>query len=131
MKPSSESVREFLGILFLGWGMACVGTTSALAGAGTPAKEEIRIIQIEGGTVEIIPAGAAKGVQTSITNQVLRPGDRVRTGPNTRIAIRWPDQTVVPFDASTELEIVSPDGPDAVDRMSGGALRAGGRGPGR
>ncbi len=115
MKPSSKAVRDFLRVMLLGGAIGCTGTIAALAGPAKPAMDEIRIIQIEGGTVDVIPAGAAnaKGVPTSTTNQVLHPGDRLRTGPNTRIALRWPDDTVVRFGASTELEIVSPNGQGA------------------
>jgi len=42
------------------------------------------------------------------TNQPLHAFDRVRTGPNSRVALRWSDESVVPFGASTELEILPP-----------------------
>jgi len=72
---------------------------------------EIRIAELEG-TVEVSPAGATTWVLTQ-TNQVLRPFDRLRTGANSRVALRWSDQSMVPFGASTELEILPPHSKNA------------------
>jgi tetratricopeptide (TPR) repeat protein len=57
--------------------------------------------------VEISPAGAQTWVLTR-TNQVLYPHDRLRTGPNSRVALRWSDESAVQFGPSTELEILPP-----------------------
>jgi len=73
---------------------------------------EIRILEIQG-SVELVPVGAKTWVLTQ-TNQVLRPGDRLRTGSNSRIALRWSDQSVVPLGALTEVEILSPDRADSL-----------------
>jgi tetratricopeptide (TPR) repeat protein len=78
--------------------------------AGT-STNEIRIIELQG-QVEVSPAGATTWVLTQ-TNQVLHPFDRVRTGPNSRMALRWSDRSVVPFSESTELEILPPDRTDS------------------
>src|SRR6185437_8226907 len=72
---------------------------------------QIRIVELQG-TVEISPAGATTWVLTQ-TNQVLYPHDRLRTGANSRVALRWADESVVPFGASTELEVLPPDAADA------------------
>jgi len=64
------------------------------------------------GAVEISPAGATTWVLTQ-TNQVLYPRDRLRTGPNSRVSLHWSDESIVPFGASTELEVLPPDGADA------------------
>ena len=77
-------------------------------GQGT---NDIRIIQLQG-AVEVSPAGATTWVLTQ-TNQVLHPFDRLRTGANSRVALRWSDETVLPFGPSTELEILPPQTPDA------------------
>ena len=111
MKPSTKAVRDLLHVMLLGWGMGWAGAIGAPAAGGAPANEiRIRIIQ---GTVDIFRAGSVASTATS-TDQVLRPGDRLRTLANTRITLQWPDQTVVPFDALTEVEILAPDAPDAL-----------------
>jgi Tfp pilus assembly protein PilF len=76
-----------------------------------PGTNEIRIVELQG-EVEVSPAGATTWVLTR-TNQVLHPLDRVRSGVKSRFALRWSDQSVVSFGASTELEILPPDRPDA------------------
>ena len=45
------------------------------------------------------------------TNQILHPFDRLRTGANSRVALRWSDQSVIAFGASTELEVLPPHSP--------------------
>ena len=75
------------------------------------ATNEIRIVELQG-TVEISPAGARTWVLTQ-TNQVLYPFDRLRTGPNSRVALHWADESVVPFGPSTELEVLPPHAQDA------------------
>jgi tetratricopeptide (TPR) repeat protein len=81
---------------------------SVSAAVGT---NEIRIVELQN-VVEVSPAGARTWVLTQ-TNQLLHPGDRLRTGPNSRVALRWADESVVPFGASTELEVLSPDATDS------------------
>ena len=73
--------------------------------------DQIRVLEIQG-TVELSPAGARTWVITQ-TNQILRPFDRVRTGPNSRAALRWSDSSVVPFGSLTEIEILPPHAPGA------------------
>jgi len=65
---------------------------------------DARILMLQG-TVEIMRAGAPTWV-LSQNNQVLRPGDRIRTGPNTRVTLKWSDQSVVTFGPSTEVEVL-------------------------
>jgi Tfp pilus assembly protein PilF len=73
------------------------------------AAEATNQIRIEGhqGTLEILPKGASRWVRTS-PPQPLEPGDRLRTGPNSRVFIHWSDQSVLSFGALTELEILPP-----------------------
>ena len=71
------------------------------------ATNEIRIVELQG-AVAILPAGTTAWVNAS-ANQVLHPLDRIHTGENSRVALRWSDQSIVPFGASTELEILPPD----------------------
>ena len=77
----------------------------------TTATTAIRLVELQG-AVEILSAGATVWVKAQ-TNQVLHPFDKVHTAENSRVALRWSDQSIVPFGASTELEILPPDAPDA------------------
>ncbi len=91
--------------------------------AATPAEtNQIRIVELQG-AVEIMPAGAKTWVLTQ-TNQLLYPNDRLRTGPNSRVALKWSDDSVVPFGASTELEVLPPDAADPRTglRLVGGVI---------
>ncbi len=74
-------------------------------------KNDIRIVEIQG-KVETSPAGTTTWVLAA-TNQTLHPFDRLRTGTDSRVAFRWSDQSVMQFNASTELEILPPDSPNA------------------
>ena len=71
----------------------------------------IRIVELQG-KVEIFQP-PAKNWTLAKTNQTLQPFDRLRTGHNSRVALRWSDQSVVPFGASTELEILPPQNADS------------------
>ena len=92
--------------------LAVLIATPGGAAEQNKAVSEIRILQVQG-SVEIMPAGAKTWVLTQ-TNQVLRPGDRLRTGGNSRASLRWSDQSVIPFGAFTELEILNPDQAEAL-----------------
>ncbi len=83
-----------------------------LSAAGDSAAEEIRILEIQG-ALQVSPPGAVDWVRTTSTNQTLRPGYRLRTGPNSRVLLRWSDQSVVPFGALTEIEILPAHQPEA------------------
>jgi tetratricopeptide (TPR) repeat protein len=72
----------------------------------SPAPGEIRIVSLAG-QVEISPKGAAAWIPIQ-SPQPVHPFDRVRTGPNSRITLLWADQSVVTFDALTDLEIQPP-----------------------
>ncbi len=95
-------------ILFIG--VLCAGSLFAQPITPPADTNEIRIVELEG-VVEISPAGAKTWVLTQ-TNQVLHPFDRLHTGPNSRVALRWSDESIVRFGASTELEVLSPDESD-------------------
>src|SRR5262249_42114614 len=79
--------------------------------AWSQGAEEIRIVQAAG-EVQLAPGPGANWVLTQ-SNQVLRPFDRLRTGPNSRVTLLWPDHSVVPFGSLTELEILPPHDPGA------------------
>jgi len=91
------------------WGL-WAGPALVLDAAGTPA-EEIRIAQLQG-KMEVLPPGAVDWVKVD-PDQVLRPGYRLRLGPNSRATLRWSDQSVISFKALTEVEILSPHQPEA------------------
>ena len=74
-----------------------------------PATNAIQIVELQG-AVEILPAGTAAWMQAQ-NQQALHAFDRVRTAADSRVALRWSDQSIVPFGASTELEILPPDAP--------------------
>ena len=110
MNPLPATGRQsLLAAAFLGLVIG-VATSRAQSGTTNPDANEIRIVELQG-KLEIIRAGASIGVQTTETNQVLHPSDRLRTGPNSRVALRWSDQSIVRFDALTEIEILPPHAP--------------------
>jgi Tfp pilus assembly protein PilF len=88
-----------------------VEISRAQAGAGNQNSNEIRIAELQN-TVEISPAGTTLWMLAQ-TNQVLHPFDRLRTGVHGRVTLRWSDLSIVPFGASTELEILPPNSPGA------------------
>jgi tetratricopeptide (TPR) repeat protein len=104
------SRRIFFGAIITIW-LICAGSIFAQPAAPASSTNEIRIVELQG-AVEISPKGATTWVLTQ-TNQLLHPNDRLRTGPNSRVALRWSDESVIPFGASTELEVRPPDAPGA------------------
>src|SRR5687768_9701172 len=95
------------------WAVACaaVCAVSMANAAPAPAADQIYIIEAQG-VVQIWPAGANRWIRTG-TNESLTAGDRLRTGRNSRVALRWSDQSVASFGAETEMEVVPPHKPDA------------------
>ena len=87
-------------VLFTAW------TVNGLA-QSSPATNAIQIVELQG-TVEVLPAGATAWTSAQ-HHQDLHPFDRIHTAANSRVALRWSDQSIVPFGASTELEILPPD----------------------
>ena len=71
---------------------------------------EVLLVEIQG-KVEI--SHGKNGVWTlAHANESLHPSDRLRTGDNSRVALRWSDQSIVPIGASSELEVLPPNGTD-------------------
>jgi tetratricopeptide (TPR) repeat protein len=87
------------------------GHCGAQSAISNQTANEIRIVEIQG-KMDVSPAGATTWGPGQ-TNQILHPFDRLRTGANTRIALRWSDQSIISFDALTEIEILPPAAPDA------------------
>ena len=96
--------------------------SQAHSASGNQDTNEIRIVELQG-TAEISPAGTTRWVLTQ-TNQILRPSDKLRTGPQSRVALRWSDQSVASFGALTVLEILPPHEPGAANGLNliGGLL---------
>jgi Flp pilus assembly protein TadD len=100
-----------IALLAAGFVMFATSMSECLAQRTAPAAAvDIRIVELQG-SVEISPPGATAW-QPAQTNQVLHVFDRVHVSENSRAAIRWSDQSVVSFGASTELEVLPPDGAD-------------------
>jgi Flp pilus assembly protein TadD len=94
----------------VGWlFFAVAGNSFAQSATVSPATNAIQIIELQG-TVEIQPAGTTAW-KPAQNRQVLHAFDRIHTAANSRVALRWSDQSIVPFGASTELEILPPDAP--------------------
>src|SRR5581483_1187957 len=71
---------------------------------------EVQIVELQG-IVEITTAGATNWIPAQ-KNQMLHPLDHLRTGANSRVALLWSDQSVVPIGAATEIEILPPQSQD-------------------
>jgi Tfp pilus assembly protein PilF len=84
-----------------------IAASDSYAATNEAAADEIRIVRLEG-TVQIFRGSEPIGVTTRETNQVLNVHDRLRVGRNSRVSLRWSDQSVVTFDALTEIEILPP-----------------------
>lgn len=106
MTPTSRFLLSLAGIL-VGPPFGSGEVAAAQAPASESGSAEIRIVELQG-RAEILPAGAQNWVLTG-TNQVLRAHDRLRTGPNSRLCLRWSDQSLVPVGALSELEVLPPE----------------------
>ncbi len=110
MNPFLQTLREiFRTAMFVYFAVAAVFFAQSVMGGQL--TNEIQIVGFEG-VVETLPPGATIWVPVQ-TNQILHSSDRLRTSVNSRVALRWSDQSVVPFGASTELEILPPNSSDA------------------
>lgn len=76
---------------------------------GAQTTNEVQIVEFQG-SAEISSASTTTWTPAQ-TNQILHPFDRLRTGANSRVALRWSDQSVIAFGASTELEVLPPHSP--------------------
>src|SRR5262249_3787595 len=66
-----------------------------------------RIAELQG-LLELKIASTTDWIFTQ-TNQILKPGYLLRTGRNSRVALRWSDQSVMSFGAETMVEILPPE----------------------
>src|SRR5213075_1535721 len=85
-------------------GLGCLAGWGVVTASAAGASDEVRIAEAQG-IVEVLPAGSVDWVRTQ-AGQELRPFAHVRTGTNSRAALRWTDQSVVPLNALTEIEIL-------------------------
>ena len=100
---------RMIGVLLL----AFTAITQTSADPASP----ITILAVEG-QVEYLLRGAdrwlpAQNPQLLPKPQILRPGDRIQTGPNARTVLRWSDQSIVRLGPLTDLEILDPPSPTA------------------
>jgi tetratricopeptide (TPR) repeat protein len=91
--------------------LICAASSFAQPAIPSSGTNDILIVELQG-KVEISPFLARTWVLTQ-TNQPLHPNDRLRTGPNSRVGLKWADESVVQFGASTELEVLPPDAANA------------------
>jgi len=89
------------------------GATIVSAQAASPASatNSIQIVLIQG-SVTVLPANGATWEPARI-NQPLHASDRIHTAGDSRVAVRWSDQSIISFGASTELEILPAETTDA------------------
>src|SRR5262245_25026715 len=108
---SMNPVRPTGWDVFLAMGLISMAISAlpspAQPSIGGQAPSELRILTLQG-TAEVSIDGGANWVSTQ-TNQVLKPQWRLRTSANSRVTLRWSDQSVVPFGSLTEIEILPPD----------------------
>jgi tetratricopeptide (TPR) repeat protein len=107
----SELGRAALCAAFLQCCVIGLGKSMAQNVAAGEVTNELRIVEIQG-VVEVSPVGSTTWMLTKI-NQSLHPFDRLRTGTDSRAAVRWCNQSVMSFDACAEIEILPPDAPGA------------------
>lgn len=105
-----------LACLAVGGLAACGLLANAQDSSGTSETGEIRIVAIQG-SVELMPAGAKTWVLTQ-ANQVLYPGDKLRTADNSRVTVLWSDKSVVPLGPLTQIEILAPDVPSSLPGLN-------------
>lgn len=85
--------------------------SSAQSATGANASGQIQAIEIQG--VVEISAAAATNWTMAQAGQILYPTEHLRTGPDSRVSLRWSNQSVITFGALTELEILPPTQLDA------------------
>ena len=104
-KSGKRALTGAVGWLFF----AGAGHSFAQPATVSPATNVVQIIELQG-AVEVSTGGTTAWTPAK-NQQGLHPFDRLRTAANSRVALRWSDQSIVPFGASTELEILPPDAP--------------------
>jgi Tfp pilus assembly protein PilF len=103
--------REIWLVVIFGCFATWVWNSCAQPATGGQTTNEVQIVELQG-SAEISSAGATAWMPAQ-PNQILHSFDRLRTGSKSRITLRWSDQSVIAFGASTELEVLPPHSPDA------------------
>ena len=105
-----KASRKMLQVVIFGFLTAWVQVFFAqTVAAGAAITNKVQIVELQG-SAEFSTAKATTWTSAQ-TNQILHSFDRLRTGANSRVALRWSDQSVITFGASTELEILPPHSP--------------------
>jgi len=104
--PFPNIFRKVFGVVLSGWLTTLIGFSAFAQGTVGGGTNEIKIKELQG-VVEILYAGTTQWVPAR-NGQILHPSDQLRTGPNSRTALLWSDQSVVPVGASSQIEILSP-----------------------
>lgn len=104
--PFPHILRKALGVALAGWLATVIGPAAFARGTGGGETNEVKVTELQG-AVDILYAGTTQWVPAR-AGQVLHPSEKLRTGPESRAALLWSDQSVVPVGASTEIEILSP-----------------------
>jgi len=79
--------------------------------AAPPAADSIQAIELQG-VVQVAAAGTTNWTSAHV-GQALQPADHLRTGADSRVVLRWSNQSVITFGALTELEILPPPQTDS------------------
>lgn len=82
-----------------------------IASAQTLTADQISAVELQG-TVQIAAAGTTNWSPATV-GQTLHPSDHLRTGADSRVVLRWSNQSVITFGALTELEILPPPQADS------------------
>src|SRR6266496_2452547 len=106
MNAMGAAAQHILPAAVCGSLFVCARLACAQAGEANSAAEQIRIVELQG-TLQLMIPPSPDWLFTT-TNQVLKPGYLLRTGPNSRVALRWSDESVVSIDAETMVEILPP-----------------------
>jgi hypothetical protein len=71
----------------------------------------IQVVEVQG-TLSVRHTDSTSWAPT-VVNQSLQNSDWLKTGSNSRVTVRWSDQSIITFDEWTEVEILSPDTPES------------------
>ncbi len=117
--PQSSGVRSFSlrgTVMILVFVSLCLLRLSAEdPPSESSANSPTTIVEL-GGTVQISLSGSAEWRSAAI-NQILKPGDRIRTLVESRATIRLSDRSVIRLNQSTLVEIQAPTQPTARKRF--------------
>ena len=104
MKSLPPTLRHFGLAMSLVWLSLWTEPAQGQSPARGKPDEEIRIVALEG-KAEISTDEGRNWVSTQ-SDQVLKPHHRLRTGANSRVTLRWSDQSKATFGPLTDLEVL-------------------------